>query len=136
MCTMLARDLIATVLSRNYLRLEFQLQHSYLTLATDQKLLLSFLHVQLWKNADCWVFKLFFISWIFLIFFHFRVWNQKKKIVMYCVHHHVKLGHSWFLEPWNREKSLCNVWHRFSYLLVKWIAKISKIFFFHGGFLR
>ena len=31
--------------------------------------------------------------------------------------------HSWFLEPWNREKSLCNIRHRFSYLLDKWITK-------------
>ena len=23
--------------------------------------------------------------------------------------------HSWFLDPWNREKSLCNIRHRFSY---------------------
>ena len=44
--------------------------------------------------------------------------------------------HSWFLEPWNREKSLCNIRHRFSYLLDKWITKISKKKFFHGGFLR
>ena len=44
--------------------------------------------------------------------------------------------HCWFLEPWNREKSLTLIWQRFSCLLDEWIAKISKIFFFHGGFLR
>ena len=51
-------------------------------------------------------------------------------------HHHQVILHSWFLEPWNREKSLCNIWQRFSYLLDEWIAKISKKKFFHGGFLR
>ena len=52
MCAMLARDLIATDLSRSYLGLEFQLQHSNLTLATDQKLPLSFLHIGLSKKTD------------------------------------------------------------------------------------
>ena len=42
-----------------------------------------------------------------------------------------KPHHCWFLEPWNREKSLTLIWQRFSYLLDEWIAKISKkkIFF-------
>ena len=42
--------------------------------------------------------------------------------------------HSWFLEHWKSQKSLCNIWHRFSYLLDEWIEKICKNFFFHGGF--
>ena len=40
------------------------------------------------------------------------------------------LSHPWFLEPWNRQKSLQHIWQRFSYLLDKWIAKISKKNFF------
>ena len=44
--------------------------------------------------------------------------------------------HCWFLEPWNREKSLSLIWQHFSCLLDEWIAKISKKIFFHGGFLR
>ena len=42
--------------------------------------------------------------------------------------------HSWFLEHWNSQKSLCNIRHRFSYQLDEWIEKICKKFFFHGGF--
>ena len=44
--------------------------------------------------------------------------------------------HCWYIEPRNREKSLTLIWQRFSCLLDKWIAKISKKNFFHGGFLR
>ena len=42
--------------------------------------------------------------------------------------------HSGFLEHWNSQKSLCNIWQRFSCLLDEWIEKICKKFFFHGGF--
>ena len=38
--------------------------------------------------------------------------------------------HCWYIEPWNREKSLRLIWQRFSCLLDEWIAKISKNFFF------
>ena len=44
------------------------------------------------------------------------------------------LTHSWFLEHWNSQKSLCNIQHRFSYLHDEWIEKICKKNFFHGGF--
>ena len=37
--------------------------------------------------------------------------------------------HSWYVEPWNREKSLRLIWQRFSRLLDEWIAKISQFFF-------
>ena len=47
-----------------------------------------------------------------------------------------KFEHCWYIEPRNREKSLTLIWQRFSCLLDEWIAKISKKFFFHGGFLR
>ena len=42
--------------------------------------------------------------------------------------------HSWFVEHWNSQKSLCNIRHRFSYLLDEWIEKICKKMFFEGGF--
>ena len=34
--------------------------------------------------------------------------------------------HCWFLEPWNKQKSIIHIWQRFSCLLDKWIAKILK----------
>ena len=43
-------------------------------------------------------------------------------------------AHSWFLEPWNREKSLTLIWQHFSCLLDEWISKIYKKKFFHSGF--
>ena len=39
-----------------------------------------------------------------------------------------------FLEHWNRQKILCDIWQRFSYLLDERIEKKCKIFFFRGGF--
>ena len=47
-----------------------------------------------------------------------------------------KAFHCWFLEHWNRQKSLTHIWQRFSCLLDKWISKISKNSFFHSGFLK
>ena len=47
-----------------------------------------------------------------------------------------KCLHWWFLEHWNRQKSLTHTWQCFSCLLDKWIAKISKKKKIHGGFLR
>ena len=47
----------------------------------------------------------------------------------------LKGTHCWFLEPWNREKSLTLIWQHFSCLLDEWIAKISKKKN-HGGFSR
>ena len=41
--------------------------------------------------------------------------------------------HSGFLEHWNSQKSLCNIWKRFSCLIDEWIEKICKKNFFHGG---
>ena len=46
----------------------------------------------------------------------------------------ISYGHSGFLEHWNSQKSLCNIWQRFSCLLDEWIEKICKKNFFHGGF--
>ena len=43
------------------------------------------------------------------------------------------LYHSVFLEHWNSQKSLCNIWQHFSCLLDKSIEKNAKFFFFHGG---
>ena len=34
--------------------------------------------------------------------------------------------HCWYIEPWNREKSLTLIWQRFSCLLDEWIAKNIK----------
>ena len=42
--------------------------------------------------------------------------------------------HFWFLEHWNRQKSLRNIWQRFSCLLDEWIANISKKIFFTVAF--
>ena len=42
--------------------------------------------------------------------------------------------HCWFLEHWNRQKSLSNIRQRFSCLLDKGIAKICKKKNFHEGF--
>ena len=42
--------------------------------------------------------------------------------------------HCWFLEHWNRQKSLSNIRQRFSCLLDKGIAKICKKKKFHEGF--
>ena len=39
-------------------------------------------------------------------------------------------GHSGFLEHWHSQKSLCNIWQRFSCLLDKSIEKKCKKFFF------
>ena len=36
--------------------------------------------------------------------------------------------HCWFLEHWNRQKSLTNIWQCFSCLLDEWIANIWKTF--------
>ena len=52
----------------------------------------------------------------------------------FCIESGPKRKHSWFLEHWNSQKSLCNIRHRFSYLLDEWIEKICKKNFFHGGF--
>ena len=41
--------------------------------------------------------------------------------------------HSGFLEHWNSQKSLCNIWQRFSCRLDEWIEKICNNFFFHKG---
>ena len=42
-------------------------------------------------------------------------------------------GHSGFLEHWNSQKSLCNIWQRFSCLLDELITKKCKKKIFHGG---
>ena len=42
--------------------------------------------------------------------------------------------HCGFLEHWNSQKSVCNIWQRFSCLLDEWIEKICKKLFFHDGF--
>ena len=44
--------------------------------------------------------------------------------------------HSGFLEHWNSQKSVCNIWQRFSCLLDEEIPKIWKKLNSHGGFLR
>ena len=41
-----------------------------------------------------------------------------------------------FLEHWNSQKSVCNIWQRFSCLLDEGIPKIWKKLNSHGGFLR
>ena len=38
--------------------------------------------------------------------------------------HTIEIIHCWYIEPWNREKSLTLIWQRFSCLLDEWIAKI------------
>ena len=43
--------------------------------------------------------------------------------------------HCWFLEPWNREKSLKLIWKHFSCLLDEWNVKISKKNFFFSLWL-
>ena len=45
-----------------------------------------------------------------------------------------KTSHNMFLEHWNRQKSLSNIWQRFSCLLDERIAKKCKKTFFRGGF--
>ena len=45
-------------------------------------------------------------------------------------------SHSWFLEHWNSQKIICNIRHRFSYLLDEWIEKICKNFFFTVAFFK
>ena len=45
----------------------------------------------------------------------------------------LKLEHCWFLEHWKRQKSLTNIWQRFSCLLDEWNEKKKKN---HDGFLR
>ena len=50
------------------------------------------------------------------------------------VFHFISL-HSGFLEHWNSQKSLCNIWQRFSCLLDEGIPKICKKLNSHGGFL-
>ena len=42
----------------------------------------------------------------------------------------LKRQHCWYIEPWNREKSLRRICQCFSCLLDEWIAKISKKNFF------
>ena len=37
--------------------------------------------------------------------------------------HTIEIIHCWYIEPWNREKSLTLIWQRFSCLL-EWIAKM------------
>ena len=54
-----------------------------------------------------------------VFFSTFRDWDYFKNVA----------AHSWFLEHWNSQKSLCNIWHRFSYLLDEWIEKICNLFF-------
>ena len=34
-------------------------------------------------------------------------------------------AHCWYIEPWNREKSLRLIWQRFSCLLDEWIEKVN-----------
>ena len=46
------------------------------------------------------------------------------------IHEH---SHCGFLEHWNSQKSLCNIWQRFSCLLDESIEKKRKKNFFHGG---
>ena len=38
---------------------------------------------------------------------------------------------SWFWKHWNSQKSLCNIWYRFWYVLDEWIEKICKFFEMH-----
>ena len=42
--------------------------------------------------------------------------------------------HSGFVEHWNSQKSVSNIWQRFSCLLDEWIEKICKFFFFTMAF--
>ena len=44
-------------------------------------------------------------------------------------------AHRGFLEHWNIQKSVCNIWQRFSCLLNEEIPKICKKFNSHYGFL-
>ena len=46
------------------------------------------------------------------------------------------LPHRGFLEHWNSQKSVCNIWKCFSCLLHEGIPKIWKKLNSHGGFLR
>ena len=45
-------------------------------------------------------------------------------------------SHRGFLEHWNSQKSVCNIWQRFSCLLDEGIPKIWKKLNCHGCFLR
>ena len=61
-------------------------------------------------------------------------WKFKMGQIFVAFWEYLNNMHSWFLEHWNSQKSLCNIWHRFSYLLDELIEKICKKKFFHGGF--
>ena len=62
-----------------------------------------------------------FVSWIFIK--NFQTFFE------------VKI-HCGFLEHWNSQKSVCNIWQWFSCLLDERIPKIWKKLNSHGGFLR
>ena len=48
----------------------------------------------------------------------------------------IERSHRGFLEHWNSQKSVSNIWQRFSCLLDEGIPKIWKKLNYHGGFLR
>ena len=52
-----------------------------------------------------------YLNWLQIVAYNFQI---QKRI------------HSGFLEHWNSQKSLCNIWQRFSCLLDEWIEKICK----------
>ena len=47
----------------------------------------------------------------------------------------LEILHCGFLEHWNSQKSVCNIWQHFSCLLDEGIPKICKKLNFHDGFL-
>ena len=82
-----------------------------------------------------------------------RLWNMKdmkiykrsyshelikktKKYKFYGSKKLIQVGHRGFLEHWNSQKSVCNIWQCFSCLLDEEIPKMWKKLNSHGGFLR
>ena len=67
------------------------------------------------------------------IFVNFLYFSKDSEWYITAVH---LWYHRGFLEHWNCQKSVSNIWQRFSCLLDEGISKIWKKLNSHGGFLR
>ena len=68
--------------------------------------------------------------------YHFNEWKlQANKLLMQNGLRRMVPRHRGFLEHWNSQKSVSNIWQCFSYLLDEGIPKIWKQLNSHDGFL-
>ena len=103
-------------------------------------------HSERWRNSGhrstlSYLLFLPFIShmeieWLNFVRDHYYITSAKGQILLTFSTIYADVGHCWYIEPRNREKSLRLIWQHFSCLLDEWIAKIYIKKKFHDGFLR